>query len=162
MGVFVWAAVGVFAVAALRDLVWRCIDDVLVAALLVLWGLSAFTTGLTGGQALGHVAVGAAAFLVMWGAFAMGWMGGGDVKLAAAVFLWTGPGNAHAAVILIALAGLGLAVCCILASLFLRLPLPHPVTAAVGTLAKERGVPYGIALSAGGIFAALASTAPGG
>lgn len=162
MLICVWAAVGIFAVAALRDLACRCIDNGLVAALIALWGAWAFAAGLSGGQVLLHVGIGTLAFAAMCLAFAMGGMGGGDVKLAAAVFLWAGPDNAHAAVLLVALAGFVLALGCLLASLLLRLPLPQPVTAAARALAKERGVPYGIALSAGGVFAALASTASGG
>ncbi|WP_175011875.1 prepilin peptidase, partial [Burkholderia lata] len=39
----------------------------------------------------GHVATGAAMLLLFGGMRHAGWIGGGDVKLAAAVFLWAGP-----------------------------------------------------------------------
>lgn len=157
-----WAALAVFAAAALRDLVCRWIDDGWVLALLVLWAAWAFLSGMTGWDALLHVAVGVAAFLLMWGAFVLGGMGGGDVKLAAAVFLWAGPGNALGVAAIVALCGLVLALCCLLADVLLRLPLPRIVAPLVGSFAKDRGVPYGIALSAGGALAVLASMVPGG
>lgn len=157
-----WAAVFIFAVAALRDLAFRCIDDALVVALLLGWGAWAAIGGLVGWDIALHITTGLAAFFLMWGAFAMGWMGGGDVKLAAAVFLWAGPDNALGVAAIVSIVGLVLAICCLLASPLARLSLPRPFPMLVATFAKERGVPYGVALSAGGVLAALASLAPGG
>lgn len=158
----IWVAVGLFAAAALRDLACRRIDNTWVVLLLLAWCAWGIATGLPIRTALFQAAVGGLAFLVMWGAFVMGWMGGGDVKLAAAVFLWAGPANALGIAAIVAICGLALAVCCLLADMLLRLALPRPMAAAIGLFAKERGVPYGIALSAGGAIAALASTGPGG
>lgn len=162
MTLVIWVAVGLFAAAALRDLACRRIDDTWVVLLLLAWCVWAVVTSIPLQSALMHAAVGGLAFLVMWGMFAMGWMGGGDVKLAAAVFLWAGPANALGIAAIVAICGLALAVCCLLADVLPRLALPRPMAAVIGLFAKERGVPYGIALSAGGAIAALASTGPGG
>jgi prepilin peptidase CpaA len=38
-----------------------------------------------------HLIVAGAVFLLLFGFFALGWLGGGDVKLIGAIMLWTGP-----------------------------------------------------------------------
>lgn len=162
MSFFLWGAVALFAAAALRDLTCRHIEDIWAVLLLGVWCAWALASGLPAQAALLHAGVGGLAFLVMWGAFAMGWMGGADVKLAVPVFLWAGPGNAVEITAIVAICGLILAFCYVLADFLLRFPLPRPIAAIVELFVKERGVPFGIALSAGGALAALASTGPGG
>lgn len=158
----IWAALVIFLFAALRDLTSRRIDDGLVVALLLLWGVSASAGQTSGAEVLMHLATGGGAFVLMWLAFIKGWMGGGDVKLSAAVFLWAGPEYALAVLAVVSISGLAIAVACLCADVILRLSLPSPLASGVGWFSSRRGVPYGIALSAGGAFAALASLSPGG
>jgi len=156
----VWAACAIFAVAALRDLGWRSIDNVLVGLSLLSWvGFMASRGG--GLPDLGvSVAVGAVAFAVMIPCYALGWIGGGDVKLAAPVFLWAGPSNGLT--VLVVVAGLGGVLGLIggLVMLLCRLPLPKYLARSLQPLSAGQGVPYGVALSAGGIVAALAALPP--
>jgi prepilin peptidase CpaA len=54
---------------------------------------------------LPHVLIAAAVFLLLFAFFAMGWLGGGDVKLAGAIMLWAGPSQGGNFVVLFALFG---------------------------------------------------------
>ena len=98
------------------------------------------------------VAASAAVLAVCFGLFAMGWMGGGDAKLAAASALWFGFAPLMDYLLTAALAGGGLT----LALLGMRtLTLPRFALGwpwLVRLHDKATGVPYGIALA----FAALA------
>ena len=82
------------------------------------------------------------AFIAFWvfaAAFAMGAMGGGDVKLAAALALWFAPGDTVRLIILMSLAG-GLLTLVVL---------------GVHRARKKEGrpeVPYGVAIAFGGLW----------
>ncbi|CAB3964120.1 prepilin peptidase [Burkholderia sp. AU30198] len=96
----------------------------------------------------GHVATGAAMLLLFAGMRHAGWIGGGDVKLAAAVFLWAGP-----ALVFPVLTGIGAGgALCGLALLASRPRRAAPVRAVAA-----RGVPYGVALALGGTLAVWVS-----
>lgn len=99
-----------------------------------------------------HVAVGVAMLVVGIGMFAAGWMGGGDAKLLAAVAMWMGLEHVYEYALLSAVCG-GIVT---LFVLFLRnFPLPDGVAAQkwVSRLHDAgKGVPYGVALAAGGLF----------
>ncbi|HIH2748553.1 prepilin peptidase [Burkholderia aenigmatica] len=96
----------------------------------------------------GHVATGAAMLLLFAGMRHAGWIGGGDVKLAAAVFLWAGP-----ALVFPVLTGIGAggALC------GLALLASRPRRAASVRAVATRGVPYGVALALGGTLAVWVS-----
>jgi prepilin peptidase CpaA len=70
---------------------------------------------------LSHLMIAGAVFAVLFGCFALGWLGGGDVKLASAIMLWAGPLQGAKFVVLFALFGGLLA----LILLSLRRALPH-------------------------------------
>ena len=81
-----------------------------------------------------------------------GWMGGGDVKLAGAVFLWAGPQAGLVVFSVVSVAGLPIAL--------LMIALDRFASAAVqarhrwlDAFAIKRGVPYGVALACGGAWA---------
>lgn len=155
-------AVVLFVAASVRDLGWRLIDDRLVLCLLLAWGGHAVLAGWSAAALGGHLAVGVVAFVVAIGLGLAGWMGGGDVKLAAATFLWAGPSHGVAVLALVALAGLVLAVAGMAADFGRRRLLaagaaPAFVVPALAVLSAERGVPYGVALAFGGAVAALAA-----
>lgn len=153
--ILAWAAVLVFVAAAGRDLGWRVIDHRLVVSLLLLWGGHAALSGWEWGLVLVHMGTGGLAFLVTALFFRLGWMAGGDVKLATAVFLWAGPQNGLAIVVLVTVTGMVLAILGLVASAFLRLSLPAWIKSGLGLISTDRGVPYGVALAFGGAAAAL-------
>jgi prepilin peptidase CpaA len=107
-------------------------------------------------------AVAAAVFALGLGVFAAGWLGGGDVKLAAALALWAGPAGVAAFVLVTALAGAGLS----LAVLALRrVSVPYLSSSALvigpqtGGRRAAEGVPYGVAIAAGGLWIAYRALA---
>lgn len=96
----------------------------------------------------GHVAAGATMLLLFGAMRHAGWIGGGDVKLAAAVCLWAGPALVFP---VLASVGAGGALCGV-AWLVSRSRRATPVHAI-----DARGVPYGVALALGGTLAVWAS-----
>lgn len=150
-----WLAVLLFAAAAVRDIGWRIIDDRLVLCLMLAWGGHAVLAGWDMTLLLSHLAVAVLAFVVTLACGMAGWMGGGDVKLAAAVFLWAGPGLGLPVLSLVAMAGMVVAILALAARLLGRLPLPAGIGRCLETVSSERGVPYGVALAVGGMAAAL-------
>lgn len=96
----------------------------------------------------GHVATGAAMLLLFGVMRHAGWIGGGDIKLAAAVFLWAGPAGVFPVLTSVGAGGL----LCGLALLASRSRRAVPVRAVAA-----RGVPYGVALALGGTLAVWAS-----
>ena len=94
---------------------------------------------------------GVAVFGVGAAAFAAGALGGGDVKLLAAVSLFAGPQRLSVFLIITAIAGglLGLAI-------LAGAPIGRPAMAGAGPLrARLRGgLPYGPAIAAGGLWVA--------
>jgi prepilin peptidase CpaA len=54
---------------------------------------------------LKHVGLAALVFALLFGCFVLGWMGGGDVKLAGAIMLWVGPAQGMNFVLLFAVLG---------------------------------------------------------
>jgi len=153
--ILVWTAVLLFAAAAGRDLGWRLIDNRLVVGLILAWGGYAALSGWEWSLALAHVGVAVLAFAICLSLGLLGWMGGGDVKLAAAVFLWAGPSWAIEVLALVAVAGLALAVVGVIAAGLERLSPPAWIGRGLGLLSATRGVPYGVALALGGAVAVL-------
>lgn len=110
---------------------------------------------------LKHGAVALAVFVIGFVMFALRWVGGGDVKMAAAIFVWTGGALAWPVLILVSLAGLPVAACSVLAARVTRrreraageeaAAAPRrPVERLAHWLSAKRGVPYGVALAVGG------------
>ena len=98
-----------------------------------------------------HVAAGGAVLAVAFFCFAMGWIGGGDAKLAAVIALWLGWASTLEFIGLASVLG-GLLTLVVLS--FRRSVLPTFVIRQpwVRRLHDERaGVPYGVALAAAGL-----------
>lgn len=143
-------ACAVLSILAISDLRRRRLPNTVVAAYAALYFLHAWHAGESRAALIAHVAIGVGA--LVFGALLLrfGWLGGGDAKLFAAVFLWSGPSYASAVFfvvsfcgLIIALAQLGLGRACHGAS----------APAALAWISPARGVPYGVALAAGGIAA---------
>lgn len=100
--------------------------------------------GQSAGTLLQHMATSLAGLLLFACFYAARWMAGGDVKLAAVVLLWAGPGHALDVLAITALGGGLMATAQLLATSRLA---PSSVWHA------SRGTPYGVALAAGGLWA---------
>jgi prepilin peptidase CpaA len=115
------------------------------AVLAVLGGMGATEIGL-------HVSAGAVVLVVSFFCFAMGWVGGGDAKVAAAAALWFGFGHLLSYLVYASLFG---GVLTLLLLQFRQWPLPYPFARQDWLLrlhAKETGIPYGIALAVGALM----------
>jgi prepilin peptidase CpaA len=144
--------------AAVSDATSFTIPNWISLALLAIFPLAALAVGLPLPTIGLHLAVGVAALIVGMVMFALRWLGGGDAKLIAAAALWLGLPGTPSFLLTGALVGGGLAV----ALLMLRSPAFRPVVVLgppwVSRLADpDQGVPYGVAIAAGALWALPAS-----
>ena len=101
---------------------------------------------------LTHIGAGALMLVVGIGMFARGWLGGGDAKLMAAASLWLGFERLFEYLVYVSVAG-GLLAFGIL--LYRSLAPPLWLCSqdwAMRLHAKSGGIPYGIAISVGGLW----------
>ena len=137
------------AFAASSDLLTMTISNRLSLALAGgFFLLDALITGMSLRRIGMHLAAAALVLAVCFGFFAMGWIGGGDAKLAAATALWFGFDFLLDYLIYASLFG---GVLTLLLIQFRRLPLPGPLARQAWILRLHEtggGVPYGIALAA--------------
>jgi prepilin peptidase CpaA len=123
-----------------------------VAGLFAVWAAAGLATGQMSLLELAMaVGCGVAVFGAGAAAFAVGALGGGDVKLLAAVSLFAGPQQVLDLLFITAIAGgvLGLAI-------LAGAPIGRPAMAVAGPLrARLRtGLPYGPAIAVGGLWVA--------
>lgn len=146
-------------VAAWRDLNTLHIANSLplaIAALYATWSAFGLMAGTTTLQDLGlAICCALALFLAGMLAFALGMMGGGDVKLAAATGLFAGPALILDFVLITAVAG-GLLGFGVLMGLPLGVAPGSGAATARGRL--NRRLPYGPAIAAGGLWLVAALT----
>jgi len=136
------------AFAASSDLLTMTISNRLSLALAGGFFLLTLITGMSLGAIGMHLAAAALVLAVCFGFFSMGWIGGGDAKLAAATALWFGFDFLLDYLIYASLFG---GVLTLLLIQFRRLPLPAPLARQTWILRLHDaggGVPYGIALAA--------------
>lgn len=148
---FTYALLGALAVAlttaAVTDARRRQIDNWLNAAIALSAPLFWLASGLTLAAIGWQLAVALGAFAVLAGLFAIGAMGGGDVKLLTALALWVRPLWFLHLVTVMAVAG---------GALTLVLGMAH-----VARRSREKVVvPYGIAIAAGGFWVLVADCLP--
>jgi prepilin peptidase CpaA len=143
---------GLLAFAACSDLVSMTISNRISLALAAGFLAFAMVAGLTLTQVAWHMAAGMTVLTVGIGLFAMGWVGGGDVKLASAVALWFGFGLLMDFLLVSAVFGAALTI----VLLYFRSGLVPAFALGwqwVGRLHHHRtGVPYGIALAAAALL----------
>lgn len=149
--------------AAISDLTTMRISNKLVLLLTGGFLIVALLANLTMQEFAIHVATGLAVLIVAFTFFAMGWIGGGDAKLAAATAMWMGIPFVLPYIVYAGLMGGALTLALLSVR---RFPLPMQLT-SVPWIEKlhhpQTGIPYGIALAAAGlttysssgIFAAL-------
>jgi len=114
----------------------------LVIAFCVLAPVSGMSWHVAGLSLLGALVV----FAVGFCCFAIGWVGGGDVKFATAVSLWLGWNHLFEYLVLFSLYG-GLLTIIVLALNRLLEPLPILQIGFLSRFSEHRRVPYGIALA---------------
>ena len=140
------------AFAASSDLLTMRISNKLVLLLVAGFAATALAIGLPLEQVAMHIACALCVLAVGFAFFALGWIGGGDAKLAAATTLWLGFGLALPYVVYAALLG-GVLTLSVLA--LRQLPLT-PFLARFVWLERlhdrKSGVPYGVALAAAGLL----------
>lgn len=140
------------AYAASSDLLTMKIPNKLTLTLAAAYFAMAAATGQSMNTILVHVACGIVMLIITFAMFSAGWMGGGDAKLAAATALWMG----FPLTLEYALASSFLGGVLTLALLFARSrPLPGFMMRQkwIAHLHdKTTGIPYGIALAAGGLL----------
>jgi prepilin peptidase CpaA len=140
------------AFAAASDLFTMTISNRVSLALVAGFLALALLSGMELTDILLHVGAGAAVLTVTFGCFAMGWVGGGDAKVAAGAALWFGFGHLMDYLVYASLFG---GVLTLLLLQFRQWPLPYPFAGQAWLLklhAKESGIPYGIALAIGALM----------
>lgn len=121
-------------VAAVTDLRARIISNRLNLAIALLAPLWWLACGLGWGGVAMQIAVGLAVFALFATLFALGWMGGGDVKLLGALALWFPWDGMLSLLVLMAVLGGGVTLVTV---------IHHRMTRRLGT----PEIPYGIAIS---------------
>ena len=147
------AALGLLLTAAWNDLSARRIPNWIAAALAGVAGVRLALAGDPAAAALA-LAIAAAAFAALALAFAFGSVGGGDVKLLTATLLLAGPAGAPTLLTVTALAGGAMATVALLPAL--RIPLDR----LTGHRFARPGLPYGVAIAAGGGLALVQQMPP--
>lgn len=134
-------------VAAVTDLRRRQIDNWLNAAIALGAPLFWFATGLSLGDMGWQLAIALGSFVIFAGLFALGWMGGGDVKLLTALALWIQPVWFAQLIVVMAIAG---------GVLTMIFGAWH-----VAARRKDKpAIPYGIAISGAGLWALASQYVP--
>ncbi len=140
------------AFAASSDLLTMRISNRLVLLLVIGFFALALFVELPLQQFAMHVLCAVVVLVVAFAMFALGWVGGGDAKLAAATTLWLGFGLALPYLMYTALLGGALT----LAILILRRVPLAPFIARFAWLARlhdsKQGVPYGVAMALAGLL----------
>lgn len=149
------SACTVLAMLAAFDLRARRLPNVGVATFTALFFIDALLAGASLAALGAHVAAGAIALAATALLFAVRWLGGGDAKLAAAIFLWSGPVHALPVLAVVSVCGGLVAVAMIAVGWMARRTEFNRVTDRLTWLSPSRGVPYGVALAVGGIVAIL-------
>jgi prepilin peptidase CpaA len=140
------------AFAAASDLFTMTISNRVSLALVAGFLVLAVLSGMGLHDMLSHAGAGAAVLAVAFVCFAMGWVGGGDAKVAAAAALWFGFGHLLNYLVYASLFGGALTL---LLLQFRQWPLPYSLAGQTWLLklhAKESGIPYGIALAIGALM----------
>ncbi len=139
------------AFAAASDLFTMTISNRVSLALAASFLVLALASGMGFSDLLQHLGAGAAVLAIAFACFAMGWVGGGDAKVAAGAALWFGFGHLLNYLLYASLFGGALTL---LLLQFRQWPLPYVLAGQSWLLrlhAKESGIPYGIALAIGAL-----------
>jgi prepilin peptidase CpaA len=162
MPVLMMSAGGLVLVAALWDVFSRRIPNLLPLIIAALYLVQAAIVG-DWASLPWHLLCGMGVLVVGIMIFALGWLGGGDVKLLAALALWAGPDHLILLLLMTCLAGGVLALAYVLPIILSRNPAisngidwffvkilrkPAPLIQTSKTLGLQ--LPYGVAIAAAG------------
>lgn len=138
--------------AAAYDVATLTIPNWISLVLVALFPFVAVTAGLELGAIGVHLAVGFGALIIGIALFAGGLIGGGDAKLFAAIALYMGGAWIGPYVFAVALAG-GALACAVVLMRWIAITGITDRFVWLGHLTKAgAGIPYGIAIAAGGLF----------
>src|SRR4051812_2463273 len=140
------------AFAASSDLFTMTISNRVSLLLIAGFVVLAVMGGMPAQAMLLHAAAGMTVLVAAFGCFAMGWIGGGDAKVAAGVALWFGFGHLLEYLLYASLFGGALTL---LLLQFRQWPLPQALGGQAWLLRlhdRETGIPYGIALAVGALM----------
>lgn len=140
------------AFTAASDLLTMTISNRISLAIIAGFLALAALTGMPPFEFLLHTGAGAIVLAVAFFCFAMGWVGGGDAKIASAAALWFGFGHTMEFLLYASIFGGALTV---LLMQFRQWPLPVALAGQSWLLRlhhKESRVPYGIALAVGALM----------
>ncbi len=144
-GLALFPAMMVF--AGLMDVLTMKIRNRLVLAIVVVYAILAPLAGIPPYEMALSVVVATAVCLAGFTMFSLGWIGGGDVKLAAATILWLGPAHLLDYLVFTAIFG-GCLTLAVLAFRQMALPAGWHSPEWVERLhAPQSGVPYGAAMA---------------
>jgi prepilin peptidase CpaA len=140
------------AFAASSDLLTMTISNRVSLLLIAGFFVLAVASGMGPNEIGLHIAAGAVVLAISFTCFAMGWVGGGDAKVAAATALWFGFGHLLDYLVYASLFGGALTL---LLLQFRQWPLPaalhgQPWLARLHN--NKSGIPYGIALALGALL----------
>jgi prepilin peptidase CpaA len=144
------------------DVARRRLPGTLVGALALLYLVTAVLDHASLTSIAAHVGVALIAFAIGTALFAAGVLGGGDVKFAAAVFLWAGTAFALPAFELISVAGLVVTLVAVGAGRLVRRLPSGGIAAVASPWAATRGIPYGVAIASGALPIIAARVLAGG
>jgi len=148
IGLSITAAITALILAAISDIKRYIIPNWIVVAILLSYIISAIFMPI--GYIFSGFIVGIVVFSVGSVLFSLGLMGGGDVKLLAAVSLWAGVAHVVAFMLVTSLCGAALGV--IMLSPLRRLMPPPSEGALRLTGANRTPMPFGAAIAFGGVF----------
>ena len=140
------------AYSACSDLFTMTISNRISVALVVVFPILALALGAPFTLILWHLSCGAGMLCIVLFFFSMGWIGGGDAKLATATAVWLGWEKVLEYGLIATVLGGGLTLALIAVR---KWPLPafllrHPWIARLHD--EKSGIPYGIALAAAGLL----------
>lgn len=141
--------------AAVKDTMTMTIPNWMNVTLALMFVPAAIAAGISWPVAGYHLLVGLTAFVLSFGLFAFGLFGGGDAKMIPGVLLWIGPGGVLEFIVGMTLGGGALAVIVVLMRKAVPVELAPPFARKV--LSSESGIPYGVAIATGALFALPAS-----
>lgn len=136
--------------SAISDIASMTISNWVSVALIAAFALVAVMTGMDLSLLKNHLLAGGVVLLVGFACFAMGWIGGGDVKLCAVTALWLGWDLLFPYLFYVCIFGGVLTLCLLLFNKLVPV-LPGFLSRRAWLTrlhALEDGVPYGIALAA--------------
>ncbi|MFV0281955.1 MAG: prepilin peptidase [Rhodoblastus sp.] len=142
---------GVMVFAAISDMLTMKIPNLVSIILTIAFFIMAVAIGLPWMTIVWHLVAGLLMLAICFILFNLGWIGGGDAKLAAATSLWLGFGLIASYGVFASVFG-GVLTLVILQ--LRRMTLEGPLFSApwlVRLCEKNGGIPYGIALAAAGL-----------